>query len=81
MYTIIFPEQCGHTRGFTVVVKHRCLIGGVARSGQAISLLFTVHSCLSKSSKCISTAHARKIWVAGAGACRERALVVVPRAL
>ena len=44
------------------------------------SLLFTAHSCLSKSSKCISTAQARRIWVAGACACRDRALVVVPRA-
>ena len=52
---------------------------GVARSGPAISLLFTVHSCLSKSSKCISTAQARRIWVSAAGACRDCALVVVPR--
>ena len=55
---------------------HRC----VARACAANSLLFTVHSCLSKSSTCISTAQARKIWVAAAGACRDCALVVVPYA-
>ena len=48
---------------------------GVASGRPAISLLLTVHSCLSKSSKCTSTAQAHKIWVAGAGACRDCALV------
>ena len=38
----------------TVAVKHWCLIGGVARACAASSLLFTVQSFLSKSSKCIS---------------------------
>ena len=62
----------------TVVIKHRCLITGVAWACAASSLLFAVHSCLSKSSKCISTAQACRIWWAGAGACRDCALVVVP---
>ena len=35
-------------------------------------------SCLSESSKCISTAHARKIWWGAAGARHDCALVVVP---
>ena len=41
-------------------------------------MIFTVHSCLSKSSTCISTAQARKICVGVAGACRNCALVLVP---
>ena len=68
-----FPKQCGHTRVLTVIVKHRCLLE-VSRQ------LFRVHSCLSKSSKCISTAQACKIWVCAAGAYRDCALAVVPRA-
>ena len=44
---------------------------------RACALLFAIHSCLSKSSTCIST-QAREIWVAGAGACRDCALVVAP---
>ena len=65
----------------TVVVKHRCLNQGVAHPCPANSLLFAAHSYLSKSSKCISTLQACKIWLAGAGACRDYALVLVPRTL
>ena len=50
-------------------------------SGQFAAIYSTVHSCLSKSSKYISTAQAREIWVAAASACRDCALVVVPCAL
>ena len=49
----------------------------VAWACVASSLLFTVHSCFSKSSTCISAAQAREICV-GRGACRDCALVVVP---
>ena len=45
------------------------------------SLLFTVHSCLSTSSMCISTAQARRICVGTAGASNGCALVVVPCAV
>ena len=58
----------------------RCKAAGSARVCPANSLLSTVHLCLSESSKCIWTAQAREIWVAGACACRDCALVVVPRA-
>ena len=53
---------------------------GVGPTCAANSLLFTVHSCLSKCSKCISTAQARRIWVSTAGASRDCALVVAPNA-
>ena len=46
---------------------------GVARSGPAISLLFTAHQT-------VDAAQAGKIWVSPAGACRDCALVVAPRA-
>ena len=50
----------------------------VASGRLANSLLFTVRSCLSKSSKCISTAQARKKnWLAAAGAWHDCALIVV----
>ena len=55
-----------------------CLDRCSARACPANSLLFTVHSCLSKSSKCISTAQARRIWGPAAGASDDCALVVVP---
>ena len=51
----------------TVGVEHRCL-------------LFPIHSRLSKSSKRVSTAQARKIGRAAAGARRGCALVVAQRA-
>ena len=69
-----FTKQCGHTRGSygsSHVVKHRCLIGGVARGCAANSLLFAVHSCP-------ISAQARKLCLAAAGACRDCSLVVAP---
>ena len=57
-----------------------CLDRCSARACAANSLLFIVHSCLSTSSMCISTAQARKIWGPAAGASSNCALVVVPRA-
>ena len=47
----------------TAIVKQLCLDRWGAPTSTASSLLFTVHSCLSKSSTCISNAHAREIWV------------------
>ena len=43
----------------------------------ASSRLFTVHSCLSKSSKCIPIAQGRRIWVFTEVASRDCALVVM----
>ena len=69
-----------HTREFggknQVPVSNR----GVAPTCPANSLLFLVHVCLLKSSIYMSIAQARRIWWAGAGACRDYALVVAPRA-
>ena len=62
----------------TVIVRQLCLDRCAARLCPANSLLCTVHLCFSKSSMCISTAQARKIWLAAASACRDGALVVVP---
>ena len=74
------PTDSVDTLGvLTVVLSYSPVSNrGVAPGRPANSLLFTVHSCLSKSSKCISTAQARKIWVAAVGACRDCALVVMP---
>ena len=59
----------------TVRVKGPVPHQGVARSGPANSLLFTMHSCLLKSSKCISNAQTRKFgWL-------ERALVTTALSL
>ena len=77
----IFPQTVWtHLGVLTVSVKQLCLDRCAARACPANSLLFTVHSCLSKSSTCISTTQAREIWVAAASACRDCALVVVLRA-
>ena len=62
----------------TVVEKQLCLDRCAARACPANSLLFTVHSCLSTSSMCISTAQARRIWGPAAGASSDCALVVLP---
>ena len=43
-----------------------------------VNLEVTVHSCLSTSSTRISTAQARRIWVAAVGASSDCALVVAP---
>ena len=60
----------------TVVVEDGCPIEVLIDvCGQ--SLPFIVHSFTSRSSKCISTAQARRIWWAGAGALRDCALVVL----
>ena len=48
-----------------------CIDHCASRPCPANSLLFTVHSCLSNSSKCISTAQARRIWVSAAGASND----------
>ena len=60
-FGVFLPKQCdrGCYRKCIAPVSTR----GVAWACAASSLLFTVHSCLSKSSKCISTGQARKIWV------------------
>ena len=67
----LFPKQCGRTEGF---FGKRCS----ARACPANSLLFTVHSCLSTSSMCISTAQAHKICLPAAGASSDCALVAAP---
>ena len=66
-----------HFGVLTVVVKQLCLDRCAVRACTANSLLFTIHSCLST---CLSTAQGHEIWVAAAGACRDCALVVAPRA-
>ena len=74
----LFPSSVVTLGVLTVGGKHRCLIGGVAHPCPANSLPFTAHSCLPQSSKCISPAQGRRIWVSAAGACRDCALNVVP---
>ena len=72
----VFPQTVWtHLGVLTVIVKYRGYIEVRTRARTANSLLFTVHSCLSKSSTCNSTAQARET-----SACRDCALVVVPRA-
>ena len=61
-----------------VVEKEVCLDRCSARACPANSLLFTVHSCLSTSSMCISIAQARKICLPAAGASNDCAIVVAP---
>ena len=51
-----------HLGVLRIVVKQLCLDHWGARTSTANSLLFTIHSCLSKQSTCISTAQAREIW-------------------
>ena len=62
----------------TVRERQVCLDRCASWACAANSLLFTVHSCLSTSSMCISTAQARRIWGPAAGASSNCALVVVP---
>ena len=62
------PNSVDTLRVLVVSVKHRAWIE------------WATNSRLPKSSTCISTAQAREIWVAAAGACRDCALVVAPRA-
>ena len=79
-YRLVPQTAWTHLGVLTVIIKQLCLDLCAARACPAISLLFTVHSCLSKSLVCISTAQAREIWGPAAGACRDCALLVVPRA-
>ena len=73
----MFPQTVWtHLGVFTAGVKQLCLDRWGARACAANSLLLTVHSCLSTSSKCISTAQASKIRVPAAGASGDCALVV-----
>ena len=67
-----------HWGVLTVGERKVCLDRCSAWACAANSLLFTVHSCLPTSSMCISTAQARRIWVAAAGASSDCVLVVVP---
>ena len=54
----LFPKQCGHMcthLGVLAVGVKQLMLRSLKRAAcPANSLLFTVHSCLSKSSKCIS---------------------------
>ena len=79
-YRLVPQTAWTHLGVLTVIIKQLCLDLCAARACPAISLLFTVHSCLSKSLVCISTAQAREIWGPAAGACRDCALVVTPYA-
>ena len=67
----------GTLRVLTVSEKQVCLDRCSVRACAADSLLFTVHSCLSTSSMCTSTAQARKICLPAAVASGDCALVVV----
>ena len=62
----------------TAMEKQLCLDRCVTRACPANPLLFTVHSCPSRSSTCISAAQARRIWVSAAGASNDCPLVAVP---
>ena len=74
---VFFSPNSVDTLGvLTIIEKQLCLDRCAARP--ANSLLLTVHSRLSKSSKCISTAQAHKICLPAAGASNNCALVVVP---
>ena len=71
------PNSVVTLRGLSVGVKGQCLIKVSRIRVRPIRcyLQYIIFMRLSKSSKCISTAQARKIWLAGAGACRDCALV------
>ena len=62
-----FPNSVVTLGVLTVMVKHRRLIEVLHRGVRLIRCYLTVHSCFSKCSKCISTAQARRIWLAAAG--------------
>ena len=74
---LIFPQTVwGRLRGS--YGGRVCLDRCSARACPANSPLFAVHSCLSTSSMCISTAQPRKICLPAAGASSDCALVVAP---
>ena len=66
----IFSKQCGVELRVLTVITQAVFDRGCSHPSAPKSLLFTVHSCLSKSSKCTTTSRSR------AGAFLDRALVV-----